>query len=143
MEVHKRITSLGSERGSDAGKRDARRADTKPDSRHGPTRQRLGVQLPGPNRPQGETPWAYSTGIRGATASEPEKFLALRARQSSRKHAARRTEVPPSKTSDCEGDWVCFDPESTLAKEGKATRLAGESVGSGGAGGRDHEWALA
>src|SRR5437660_1008465 len=91
MEVHKRITSLGSERGSDAGKRDARRADTKPDSRHGPTRQRLGVQLPGPTRPQGATPWA--------TASEPEKFLALRARQSSRKHAARRTEVPPSKTS--------------------------------------------
>src|SRR5205823_1928553 len=105
MEVNKRITSLGSERGSDAGKRDARRADTMPDWRHCPTRQRLGVQLPGPTRPQGETPWAYSTGIRGATASEPEKLLALRARQSSRKHAARRTEVPPSKTSDCEGDW--------------------------------------
>jgi hypothetical protein len=52
-------------------------------------------------------------------------------------------EVIPSKTSDCEGGWVCFERESMLAKEGKAARTGADSVGLGGTGECDRAWDLA
>src|SRR2546429_9617533 len=57
-----------------------------------------------------------------------EKLRALRARQTNRTHVARRTEVSPAKTSDCEGGCVCFKRVSMLAREGKAPRRGADTT---------------
>src|SRR5882762_3110832 len=77
---------------------------------------------------------------RGATVCAAEKLRALRARQTKSTHAARRTEVTPPKTSDCEGACVCFERVSMLAREGKAPRPGADTTRLGTAGDCDRAW---
>ena len=54
-----------------------------------------------------------------------------------RAQAAKRTEVIPTRTGNCEGGWVCFTRESNLANVGKSARTGGDWVGMGDAGDRE------
>src|SRR5713226_9005329 len=69
----------------------------------------------------------------GAAVFAAERPRTLRPRQTRIAQAAKRTEVIPTRTSNCEGGWVCFKGESMLTNKGKFARTGGDDVGLGDA----------